>query len=54
MRIEDEYNFRGDAGGLYADEDPVEDFQKFLGKAEQKQSVLPTWWNAEKKKACVR
>ncbi|KAK5112855.1 hypothetical protein LTR85_011082 [Meristemomyces frigidus] len=54
LHTEDEYSFRGDAGGLYAGEDPVKDFRKFLRKAERKEGVLPPWWNAEKKDACVK
>ncbi|KAK4539517.1 hypothetical protein LTR36_010862 [Oleoguttula mirabilis] len=54
LRIEDEYTFRGDAGGLYADEDPVPHFRRFLRKAEKKEGVLPPWWTLEKKTACVR
>jgi len=44
LRIEDEYTFEGDASALYAEEDPVPDFRRFLKRAKQKK-VSPSWWN---------
>ena len=52
MRMEDEYKFRGSASGLYADEDPLEDFQGYLRQAERRGGCLPTWWSPEKSIAC--
>lgn len=54
LRVEDEYNFRGDAGGLYAGENPLPDFRGFLNKVEKCNDILPPWWNKEKRKACVQ
>ncbi|MCJ1382774.1 hypothetical protein MMC17_005887 [Xylographa soralifera] len=54
LRIEDEYKFRGDAGGLYAGEDPLPDFRHYLERAEKKGGVLPKWWSREKRKACEK
>lgn len=36
LRTEDEYTFRGDASGLYADEDPMPYFKRYLKKAKAK------------------
>ena len=38
--------------GLYNREHPRADFNAYLNKAEAT-GVLPEWWNAEKRKACV-
>ncbi|KAK0104795.1 hypothetical protein ONS95_005063 [Cadophora gregata] len=54
LRIEDEYNFGGDAGGLYGGEDPLPDFKEFLNKAEKKEGILPKWWNKDKRKECEK
>lgn len=56
MRVEDEYKFRGDVmeESAYGDGDPAKGFRWYLMKAEGKKHVLPGWWNAEKRKACVR
>ncbi|KAG4429458.1 hypothetical protein IFR05_015058 [Cadophora sp. M221] len=51
LRVEDEYVFRGDAGGLYGGENPLPDFKRFLNKAKIK-GVLPEWWSKEKRKEC--
>ncbi|MCJ1393321.1 hypothetical protein MMC18_006193 [Xylographa bjoerkii] len=51
LRMEDEYKFRGDAGGLYAGENPLPDFRRYLNRAEKKGVVLPKWWSGEKRKA---
>ena len=53
LRVEDEYKFQGDAGGLYAGEDPLPDFEDFLDKVERCDDILPSWWNKEKREACV-
>jgi mitochondrial splicing suppressor protein 51 len=54
LRVEDEYKFRGDAGGLYAGENPLPLFQEFLDQAEQCGDVLPSWWDGAKRRACER
>ena len=54
LRIEDEYKFRGDAGGLYAGEAPLPDFRQYLNRAKKKGGVLPKWWSREKRRACGR
>ena len=54
MRVEDDYKFAGDARGLYSEEDPLDDFQKFLDLAEKRKGLLPQWWNGEKRKSCER
>ena len=55
MRMEDEYVFRGDVfdDSFYGGGDPVPRFRKFLQKAEKKGGILPSWWNAEKREACI-
>jgi mitochondrial splicing suppressor protein 51 len=63
MRAEDEYNFRGEARGLYANRDPLADFRDFLDKAEaqmgkeglddnERLGILPSWWSKEKRTEC--
>ncbi|MCJ1475094.1 hypothetical protein MMC13_003754 [Lambiella insularis] len=52
LRVEDEYVFRGDAGGLYAGEDPLPDFKSYLNRAEKKSGVLPSWWSKENRRKC--
>lgn len=56
MRVEDEYKFRGDImeDSAYGNGDPAKGFRRYLLKAEKKENVLPGWWNAEKREACVR
>lgn len=54
LRVEDEYKFRGDASGLYAEEDPLPEFREFLDQAEQCGDVLPSWWDRAKRRACER
>ncbi|MCJ1397232.1 hypothetical protein MMC11_000424 [Xylographa trunciseda] len=54
LRIDDEYVFRGDAGGLYAGESPLPDFRRYLSRAEKKGGVLPKWWGREKRRACEK
>ena len=54
LRIEDEYTFQGDAGGLYADEDPLPDFKRFLNEVEKCDDILPSWWNKTKRDDCIR
>ena len=54
MRVEDDYKFAADPRGLYNDEDPLKDFQKFLNLAQKRKGVLPGWWNGDKRKACER
>ena len=54
MRVEDDYKFAADPHGLYDNEDPLEDFQKFLGLAQARKGLLPKWWNGDKRKACER
>ncbi|GAQ91741.1 hypothetical protein KFL_008430020 [Klebsormidium nitens] len=47
LRTEDEYSFNGDVSGLYAQEDPMPCFKRYLKKAKAK-GLMPDWWNAEK------
>lgn len=54
MRVEDDYKFAGDARGLYAEDDPLEDFQEFLDLAVKRKGLLPKWWNERKRAACER
>lgn len=54
MRVEDEYVFRGNTVGLYNEEDPRREFNKFLDLAESRLGLLPPWWNAEKRRECMR
>ena len=54
LRIEDEYVFGGDAGGLYAGEAPLPDFRRYLTRAEKRGGVVPKWWSREKRKACEK
>ena len=55
MRVEDDYAFRGDVSddSIYGGGNPVKGFRRFLQKAEARSGVLPSWWNAEKRKACI-
>ncbi|EFC49195.1 predicted protein [Naegleria gruberi] len=43
LRVEDDYSLRGKQRGLYAQEDPLQDFKKYLGKAKERK-VFPEWW----------
>ncbi|KAL8885474.1 MAG: hypothetical protein Q9192_006638 [Flavoplaca navasiana] len=52
LRVEDDYNFAGDASGLYAGDDPREDFRRFLNLAEKRKGLLPKWWTKETRRAC--
>ncbi|MCJ1309878.1 hypothetical protein MMC25_003539 [Agyrium rufum] len=54
MRAEDEYAFAQNQRGLYAQENPLTDFRRYLRKAERRGGVLPTWWSDEKSTACQR
>ena len=54
LRIEDDYTFSGDAGGLYAEENPLPDFRRFLNLAEKRKGPLPEWWSAANRKKCER
>ena len=55
MRVEDEYTYRGDVSddSIYGGGNPVPGFRRFLQKAEACSGVLPSWWNEEKRKACI-
>lgn len=52
MRVEDDYVFAHNNHGLYANEDPLPEFTRFLDLAEKRKSLLPTWWNKETRTAC--
>ena len=52
LRVEDDYNFAGDASGLYAGDDPMEDFRRFLNLAKKRKGLLPKWWTKETWKTC--
>ena len=56
LRIEDEYTFRGDAGGLYAQEPPMPDFRRYLNRAEKRKRprILPSWWDKRARVECER
>jgi len=54
MRVEDEYVFRGNVRGRYAEEDELLDFRKYLTQAEDKGGILPKWWSGAKRSACER
>ncbi|KAL2066841.1 hypothetical protein VTL71DRAFT_1265 [Oculimacula yallundae] len=54
LRVEDEYNFQGAAGGLYVGEDPMPDFKRFLDLAEKRKGLLPDWWGIGKRRECER
>ena len=50
LRIVDEYNLNGKQ---FDQEDPAADFKEYLDTAERKGEILPGWWTAEKKEACM-
>ena len=53
LRIDDELMYRGERRGKYSEEqDPLEDFQRYLDRAEKRGGVLPKWWSKEKRQAC--
>lgn len=52
LRVEDEYAYGGNTRGIYNEEHPRADFNAYLNRAEAA-GVLPKWWNAEKRRACV-
>jgi splicing suppressor protein 51 len=53
LRLDDNYVSAAEFRGLYAGEDPVTDFNRFLDKAEWNGEILPKWWNKEKRKRCI-
>jgi splicing suppressor protein 51 len=52
--MEDEYTFKGDNYGIYGGESPVPPFKKFMGLAEKREKLLPSWWNKKKRQECER
>lgn len=55
LHQDDDYNFEGEADGIYAGErDSVAPFKRFLRLAGLRRSLLPPWWNAAKEIACLR
>jgi splicing suppressor protein 51 len=54
MHVEDEYTWGGELTGLYAGKDPLIGFRKFLDLAEREGTVLPKWWNKEKRAECEK
>ena len=52
LRVEDEYVFQGEAGGLYGGYNPLPEFRRFLNKAQRKKGILPSWWSPQKKRDC--
>ena len=52
MRLEDDSNYVNQKRGLYAGNNPVEDFHRFLDLAESRIGLLPRWWTVEKRNAC--
>lgn len=56
MRQEDNYKFLGDADidSLYdGSANSLRPFRKFIARAERKTGILPPWWNASKRDACI-
>ena len=54
LRVEDKYVFRQNSSGLYAGEDPMPEFKRFLNLAEKGKNVLPVRWDKKKRRACER
>lgn len=54
MRMEDEYTYGHNNVGIYAQENPVPVFKRFLDLAESRRGLLPPWWNAAKRRECER
>lgn len=56
LRVEDEYVFTGEVGSdtLYGSGRPIEDFRRFLNKAEKRSGLLPPWWSSTKRSACEK
>lgn len=54
MRVEDEYTYGCNNIGIYAGQDPRPAFKEFLDLAEKREGILPSWWNAEKRRECER
>lgn len=52
MRMEDEYTYGQNNIGIYAEENPVPVFKRFLDLAESRPGLLPPWWNAAKRREC--
>jgi splicing suppressor protein 51 len=52
MRVEDEYRFGGDASAVHRGEDSMDEFREFLKLVERRETLLPSWWNAQKRLAC--
>jgi splicing suppressor protein 51 len=52
LRADDEAFYAGDAGGIYAEQDPRPGFKEYLDLAEFRDRLLPSWWNGEKRVLC--
>ena len=55
LRVNDEHNFSGviKEFSLYADNpQPLQGFQRYLDRVEEKARLLPPWWSVEKRRAC--
>lgn len=52
--MEDEYTYGANNIGIYAEENPVPVFKRFLDLAESRTGLLPPWWNAQKRQECER
>ena len=56
LRVEDEYAFGARNIGLYGEDDPLPPFRRYLDRMEKASggTVLPAWWNQQKRRECVR
>ncbi|KAL9655465.1 hypothetical protein ABK040_011860 [Willaertia magna] len=46
LSVEDDYVNHGEIRGLYANEDPLEDFKDYI-KLAKRNKIFPTWWTKE-------
>jgi splicing suppressor protein 51 len=54
LRLEDERIFEGNPYTHGEEEDPLVGFRKFVDRAEATGTVLPTWWNRERRGECEK
>ena len=54
MRLEDECNFAGEFRGIYNEESSYPYFKKFLTLAEEREAILPSWWDKKARTECER
>ena len=53
LHMKDEMNFRGDVDEDYYQGDAAKSLKRFLVKAEKRGSIMPPWWNEQKREACI-